>query len=443
MTEQPKRWFKRAGLRVRILIGVLLLILSLPFAFKLWMWANSHDLEPPDVSDLRHAPPVIEEGENAYPVLQEIMRSMSWSMTSEEEKAYLNGEDADRSIELKIAQALDANTECLDQVFKAAELNLCANPGPPSSFQTRVEFFKELRTFPGMMRSFARYESASGNDSRSVDLCLALFQCGQLYKQHPDAILYYLMGISWGEEALQEMIYLIQGGSLSDEDLGRITRVLSEAESDAVYLRRAIKNEYRVVEEMMEFMRQAMEKDAGEDIFGEGQKLGVVRKYMTARYLFHPNRTLHQCAEHFRGMLRNVDKPFSKIEDSYHEQLMDNDVSALRLMFRRNMVGEVITGIAMPVFNSTFRRRCLHDAQVANVSALAALELYRREHGELPGALDALTPDLITSIPLDPFNGKPLGYIPEEQLIYSVGADGVYDPKGYDDIVIHLKGPAE
>jgi hypothetical protein len=72
------------------------------------------------------------------------------------------------------------------------------------------------------------------------------------------------------------------------------------------------------------------------------------------------------------------------------------------------------------------RRRLAHVRCL--IAALAA-ERYRREHGAWPGSLEKLAPDLVTEVPLDPFDGRPLRYrrTAEGLVIYAVGDDGKDD----------------
>jgi len=54
-----------------------------------------------------------------------------------------------------------------------------------------------------------------------------------------------------------------------------------------------------------------------------------------------------------------------------------------------------------------------------------AVERYRRQHGELPAALDDLCPAYIDSLPFDPFTGKKLLFSRDEKtyVVYSVSAN--------------------
>ncbi len=54
-----------------------------------------------------------------------------------------------------------------------------------------------------------------------------------------------------------------------------------------------------------------------------------------------------------------------------------------------------------------------------------ALELYRREFGEWPGALERLSPRWLPEVPIDRVNGGPLGYriVEGRPIVYSLGID--------------------
>jgi hypothetical protein len=59
-----------------------------------------------------------------------------------------------------------------------------------------------------------------------------------------------------------------------------------------------------------------------------------------------------------------------------------------------------------------------------------ALKQFQVRHGHLPETLNELTPGLLATIPIDPYDGKPLRYHPNADgtyLLYCVGEDGVDD----------------
>lgn len=68
-------------------------------------------------------------------------------------------------------------------------------------------------------------------------------------------------------------------------------------------------------------------------------------------------------------------------------------------------------------------------AQVRLAAAAAAIERFRLAHGYLPDTLAELTPGLLNSVPLDPFDEKPVRYkkLSEGYILFCVGRDGQDD----------------
>jgi hypothetical protein len=69
------------------------------------------------------------------------------------------------------------------------------------------------------------------------------------------------------------------------------------------------------------------------------------------------------------------------------------------------------------------------DARIAfdGLALLCALELYKRDKATYPDSLDQLSPDYISSLPLDPFSDKAYIYARKSKddfTLYSVGKDG-------------------
>jgi hypothetical protein len=59
-----------------------------------------------------------------------------------------------------------------------------------------------------------------------------------------------------------------------------------------------------------------------------------------------------------------------------------------------------------------------------------ALKRFQLKHGKWPDALNELVPEFLPSVPIDPYDGKPLKYHPNTDgtfLLYSIGEDGVDD----------------
>jgi hypothetical protein len=92
----------------------------------------------------------------------------------------------------------------------------------------------------------------------------------------------------------------------------------------------------------------------------------------------------------------------------------------------------VMVNVLMPAMDKAVHALDMLELDRRSYAVMAALERYRLAHGAYPPALAALTPGLLKQLPLDPWSGKPFGYVrldkPDEQgreyVLYSVGADG-------------------
>jgi hypothetical protein len=86
----------------------------------------------------------------------------------------------------------------------------------------------------------------------------------------------------------------------------------------------------------------------------------------------------------------------------------------------------ILTRLLLPGMHRLGEAERRKHANVRCLAVALAAERYRKEHGDWPKTLDRLTPDLLTAVPLDPFDGKPLRYrrLADGAVVYSVGPDG-------------------
>jgi hypothetical protein len=162
-------------------------------------------------------------------------------------------------------------------------------------------------------------------------------------------------------------------------------------------------------------------------------------------WLFDPNETKRRIAEDFLVEMKNVSVAFLARDRSVSRKLiaMSREVRELktdldkfeetgwlatwRLARTPNAHGKWLEYIAAPVLSDRGEiMRRFHQFWANAGPTIAALILYRREHGELPVSLQLLVDaQLLPRMPLDPFDLKPLRYSREKGRVWSVGVDGV------------------
>ena len=75
---------------------------------------------------------------------------------------------------------------------------------------------------------------------------------------------------------------------------------------------------------------------------------------------------------------------------------------------------------------SLFWKDASYLANLNVLRAAVAAELHQRKHGTLPDNLEALVPEFLPSVPIDPFTGKALRSVRSDRLIiYSLGMDRI------------------
>jgi hypothetical protein len=79
--------------------------------------------------------------------------------------------------------------------------------------------------------------------------------------------------------------------------------------------------------------------------------------------------------------------------------------------------------VLAPAFRSFHMKKCAENVNVGVTQLVLALRAYELDTGELPETLDALVPDYLDAIPIDDFDGRPLRYSREKEVVYSVGED--------------------
>jgi hypothetical protein len=115
-------------------------------------------------------------------------------------------------------------------------------------------------------------------------------------------------------------------------------------------------------------------------------------------------------------------------------QILDEQLAMEQQSNRK--LGRALSLMAFPTTIALVDTVCRATAGREGVVASAAAERYRLNHGEWPAVLADLTPDFLPSIPIDPFDGRPLRYRVDEDglCVYGIGRNG-RDDGGLDDPV--------
>lgn len=117
---------------------------------------------------------------------------------------------------------------------------------------------------------------------------------------------------------------------------------------------------------------------------------------------------------------------YQRWRSGYDPDVFEDQLRSTRFMFVRWMHIQR---------KGVFTKRAWYDLTVLATEIMIAIELFRNQYGEAPNSLDALVPDLLPQLPVDPLHGGPIGYTrdgdePAGYLLYTFGRDG-QDDGGY------------
>jgi hypothetical protein len=129
-------------------------------------------------------------------------------------------------------------------------------------------------------------------------------------------------------------------------------------------------------------------------------------------------------ADEFFGLISDaVDKPHYRRSDA--AKRIDDLVEKLPARY-------IVLRMILPAWGKSLQSWDHHAAAWEGTRAMLAIEIYRHRRGRYPATIDEIVPNVLPSMPIDPFSGKPFGYrILEpgsdsrgrQYLLYSTGVD--------------------
>jgi len=111
-----------------------------------------------------------------------------------------------------------------------------------------------------------------------------------------------------------------------------------------------------------------------------------------------------------------------------HVGKMDDDMQIILSSMNDDL--RTLLSSSISTFSFSLRKTVTAETASRVMATAIALKRYQLRHGNYPGTLDALVPEFLPRVLLDPENAQPSHYQPinaETFLLYSVGQDGVDD----------------
>jgi len=148
-----------------------------------------------------------------------------------------------------------------------------------------------------------------------------------------------------------------------------------------------------------------------------------------ARHFLHPNRTKREMGTIYAELMDQATNCFAHTHVTDTDKfILDMKVSVDRAggfgkLRAPNPVGTILYAMLLSASQSFVEKKCNGILSHRATLILVAAHRHRLLHGELPRDLASLTPDFLSAVPQDPYDGKPMRYSRQQGIVYSVGRD--------------------
>jgi hypothetical protein len=153
----------------------------------------------------------------------------------------------------------------------------------------------------------------------------------------------------------------------------------------------------------------------GSDVLREMETEGNMLFYWLIRPILKSQIIFVQ--DYFKDLDKDVDLRYYELKEQLQK---DHQIRQSIPWYYR------MPGLQMPDFQSVFLKEATLEAMMLTTKAGLACKIHKNQTGHYPENLEALVPEFLDKVPVDPFTGKPLIYRVQEDggvIIYSVGSN--------------------
>ena len=377
--------------------------------------AQGYPMSPVEL-DVWYRDTFSEDLDDAWPVYVDAFAAyVDWDDQSKEDlpgygdQAEYKPEQSWQPVHLQAAQDfLDDNKECLDLLYEGADIGSSFRPLDFSlGYNVRLDWLSETRQCARLLRLDARVAAQQGDIDRALMAIRGIFVLADSLHA-PMTIMYIIQRSVWllGFQSMEELLSL---HPLTPEHVQTLETLLRPIESIACFKHSLI----------------------GERCVGmHGFKASVQEMIMLTssnsddRFLVPLIALRKILGLHDKDTLSFINVIQAHIEATSlprHEALVHMGVVGREHQDKLGMVARIMT----PAFVRAYRFELQAVASSLCARTALAVERHRLATGQVPDTLDELVPAVMPSVPLDPFDGKPLRVrrLGKGYVVYSVGQD--------------------
>jgi hypothetical protein len=364
------------------------------------------DEPPPADADLRSYRRAVQDSENGFLAI-DLSNEVSWPDDDEHLRT------TSESLDLEAARKVIAENE---EVLRKLDESLALPDFQVPEFvrwDTAMPYLLEWRSLAYVVCCRARLLFEEGREKEAFAQCLKSIRLGRRVQDAQGIVIHYLVGIAIYEIGVENIAAIARRTRLAPEELKPFIEELGGLTPSRDGLRDAYGAEYCFLSAILD-APEVFELGPYQRLAKNLGQLGVFR-----RVLFQPNRTRRLLGTDLRGLIEAIPKTHAEAKSIPLKSVYAPSLSDLA----PGGGGKMFLGQLVPVLSRCLIGLRTTEFQHAATRTLLALRAFEVANGRLPASLDELVPAHLESVPLDPFDGKPLRYSAEKKLIYSVGED--------------------
>ena len=377
------------------------------------------DIPPPDTTDLIPERVELPADSNAFTFFELATNSFYWPTNAAFVTDFLDDKPVDDEL---IHEAISRNTNMMDIAGKGLACQRCITP-EITSFATPTPYLAPLRNMGRIMAIKTKHERLSGRYAEATRTCISLLRYGNLIQKDAECLINYLVGIAVLDIGFTQAQDLARDNGTPLEELAQLSEALTNLGPFDHGLVRAIKVENRVIANTIDQLRRGSLGDIDVIRPVDGTTDSFWKRKKIPGYIYQPNKTKLIFANLNRGMITNTALPYISMNRSDAEEMLGLKGNTSKLIIRPNSVGRILFSLLIPSYGSLLEKKCRAECSLATTRIIVASKTYQKKEGRLPDALQSLVPLYLPSIPVDPYDGKPVRYSPSKGIVYSVGQD--------------------
>ena len=388
------------------------------------------DAPMPKAPDLKFTPAALSAPDNAFTYFEEAARLKAAAPKFK----MANGNPWNYEISGKIGSPQEAWDPKLAQeileahaaVFAELEKGLdCPGYASPQVTDVTMRFpwLQDDKAFAQLMGLQIKTLHLSGDYPGAARVALKDLRLGEFLCNRNDSMIEWLVGMACYCIVGQHVEDLVDDVKTPEPVLRELLKGLNTWNPQAFTegYRRSVKNEYGTACRSVDIDIKKM----WGGIYSPGYYPKVEAKLIHVPYAWKPKASLQRLVLFYRRLIAEADKPLAKIDLSYPGQLQAPATEAGKILFyfRPNSLG-LLSIIAMQESQpKCLQKKCQMQAYVDALRLRIALRLYEIKHGELPDSLQALLPEYLPAIPIDPYDGQPFRYSKTDKKVWAIGSD--------------------